>query len=284
MSGQVDLIDTLGLSNAFYNMAGTGYYLGLGGLAIVLLGIYGRRPGGRTLLLRDIWFAPLCIAGVFAVLFVPRAIGEYHSQMADAAATVGDDALAMAELRQMPFWMPTVAYSLNYQARIGDITGRRGCVSCPETYLAQAAAAVKSRDFGAAVAALERAATLDPTMPGLNMWLGQGYLELGLDTFNAGFYSSADTLFRQAIAHYPAQALAWYGRGIVQIRRHDYGAAAGDLLQVVRLQQYLGFRKYPPHAQWLLAGAWQAYQSGDYNDAHRLFSEYLTPELWVAVE
>jgi tetratricopeptide (TPR) repeat protein len=136
------------------------------------------------------------------------------------------------------------------------------------------------RDYQGAARALEKAAALAPDMPEMRYWLSQAYVESGIDIFNTGQYAAADRFFRRALAHVPSDALAWYGRAIVQLRLRDFAAAAEYTHQVVRLQNYLGFKKYPPHAQWLLALSWSAYRRGDFVEAHRYFSEYLTPERW----
>ncbi|MBN9560598.1 MAG: tetratricopeptide repeat protein [Alphaproteobacteria bacterium] len=280
LAGQVDVLDALGLTNGYFNVAGRGWYFGMSGLLVFQLGVYGRLTGGRRYLLRDLPLIPVCLVSVFALILVPRAIGEYHSQVAGRAISKGDDTHALEELRAVRFWIPSIAYSLAFQAEIGAITQRRGCMSCPETYLYRANNAVAVRDYQGAARALEKAAALAPEMPGMRYWLGQAYVESGIDIFNTGQYTAADRFFRRALAYVPSDALAWYGRAIVQLRLRDFAAAAEYTHQVVRLQNYLGFKKYPPHAQWLLARSWSAYRRGDFVEAHRYFSEYLTPELW----
>ena len=280
LAGQVDVLDTLGLTNGYFNVAGLGWYLAIGGLLVFQLGVYGRPPAGRRDFLRDLPLIPVCLVSVIALMLVPRTIGEYHGQRAARASSIGDDAYALDELRAVPFWMPGIAYSLSYQAQIGAITQRRGCMSCPETYLYRANNAVVARDYRSARLAIEKAAALAPDMPGMRYWLSQAYVEVGIDAFNAGQYSSADRWFQRTLLLAPSDALAWYGRAIVQLRLRDFAAAADYTREVVRLQGYLGFKKYPPHAQWLLALSWSAYQRGDFVEAHRYFSEYLTPELW----
>jgi len=280
LAGQVDALDALGLTNGYFNVAGVGWYIGMGGLLVFQLGVYGRLTGGRRYFLRDLPLIPVCLVSVFALILVPRGIGEYHSQIAGRAISNGDDTHALEELRAVRFWIPSIAYSLAYQAEIGAITQRRGCMSCPETYLYRANNAVSLRDYKAAVLAIEKAAALAPDMPGMRYWLSQGYVEAGIDTFNAGNYSLADRYFRRALAHVPSDALAWYARAIVQLRQRDFAAAADYTYQLVRLQDYLGFKKYPPHAQWLLTRSWSAYRRGDFDEAHRYFAEYLTPESW----
>lgn len=280
LAGQVDVLETLGLTNAYFNIAGLGWYFGMAGLLVFELGVYGRLPEGRRYLLRDLPFIPACLASLFAVMLVPRGIGEYHSQLAAEAFSRGDEAYGLQELRAIPFWTPSIAYSLAYQAQIGAITQRRGCMSCPETYLYRANNFVLVHDYRSAVLAIEQAAALAPDMPGMRYWLSQGYVELGIDTYNAGQITDADRFFSRALALVPSDALAWYGRAIVQFRLRDFATAADCTREVVRLQSYLGFKKYPPHSQWLLALSWSAYRRGDFVEAHRYFSEYLTPELW----
>ena len=150
--------------------------------------------------------------------------------------------------------MPGIAYSLSYQAQIGAITQRRGCMSCPETYLYRANNAVVARDYRSARLAIEKAAALAPDMPGIRYWLSQAYVEVGIDAFNAGQYLSADRWFQRTLPLAPSDALAWDGRAIVQLRLRDFAAAADYTREVVRLQGYLGFK----NTRLTRSGCWRS--------------------------
>ena len=123
--------EIFGYSNAFFNLAGRGWYSSLIGTIVVLVGLY--LPSDRgTRFFRDIRWVAACWALLLVVLLNPRAISEALLAEAEVAIASGDNGIAEQNLRQAAFWKPNLRYSFLFNEKLGQLTRARNCDSCPE--------------------------------------------------------------------------------------------------------------------------------------------------------
>jgi hypothetical protein len=132
------LTNVLGYSNAFFLLAGKGWYLGAVGCVVALIGLYLPRPARRAAMRRDLPLVALGALTVALAIFAPRAVAEYDMVFGDYAAARGDNLAAIEYYRDAVVWKPVLKSEISYYAVIGKILRQQFCDLCPESLLSKA--------------------------------------------------------------------------------------------------------------------------------------------------
>lgn len=273
--------EILGFSDAFVNIAGAGWYLAICGFIALIHGMYLLRPEKtRRNTGPDSLFAMATLVAVFGLWLAPRVVAEFLVARVDRALATGQMERVVPALTEAALWKPFIKGTLDYRADLGNAYLAAGCTTCPATYLAETASFMKGRQFLAAATSLEQYLQYVPDDLSMARWLATAYTEQGIKYFNAGQIAKAGELFGKAIALFPTRPVAWYGLTFVDLRHHDFEAAARDWKAISALQSYMGFKRLPIGAETRTAAAWAAYRAGDYEGAHASYSLAHSPDSW----
>jgi tetratricopeptide (TPR) repeat protein len=271
----------LGYSNAFLNLVGAGWYLGIVGLVCWLFGAYSgdpdaarRRSGGAAT-------AVLLGTTMLLAVMAPRFLAAAYVHSARDSVALGNYREAGLAFEQADALTPLRRFSLSNVVEEGKIDDQLLCAMCATVVTGRAALALSAgRDFAAAASYFDMIENVEPTLPGSIYWRSVANLLAGFERFNAGQYSAADVYFARALTLVPIDALGWYGRSLVQMRLGDFDRSARHLANAWAIQDRLGFRRLTLQGQLHLVRSWAALKEGNLVLAHESYSRYLTPESW----
>lgn len=272
---------TLGLTNALLNLLGKGWYLALVCLTIWLLGAYSGDKDATRRRAKDLIALSLVGCALLIIILAPRIMSEIHYKIARESAALGNYREAALEFGRSVALDPKRMISLSYLAQSAVVVEQLGCDTCSYMDVRKAQFSLQNiRDFDSVVSLLERAGRNDPNMPGLRYWISTSLILSGYVKFNQGQYSAADWQFTRALKLVPIDAMAWYGKAMVQIRLRNFTRSAKYLENAVEIQNNLSFRRLTLQGQLHLVRAWSAFTDNDIVGAHENYSRYLIPESW----
>jgi tetratricopeptide (TPR) repeat protein len=269
----------LGFSNEFLNVIRRGWVFAVVGLILINLGLYlsrdksllSYRHGGKI---------NLGLIVLLGLLISPKIIGYYYIEKGKFYFARGDYPEASRNWQTAAKWNPTLNYSLPYYAKQGELDLKRGCTECEAVIVYRINNAVAHGQFKELKGILARLKGKELTIPGFRYWKASLYTEQGIDAFNSGEYSLAEEFWNSALREVPISATAHYGLSLVAVKYKQFDKAAQRLAYLIRLQNFLSFRKMTITGQYYLTESWSALHQGDIATAHYFYSLYLTPDNW----
>jgi tetratricopeptide (TPR) repeat protein len=248
----------------------------------LLLGLHLASGQGVVGFRRGLGWGLLCYLVFLGSSLFPRCMAEYTLVRSEEAARQGETEEALKELRAAGDWWPALNLDWSYHAKLGRLIRWQNRETSPEPFLAEAHEDLQrpSPLHIPALRALQRAELLAPQEAAVRTFLGIGLSEAGIDAFNSGQYSLAQEYWEESLAYIPINPTPWYGLSLVNFRLRRWDAAARCADQIVRLQLYLGTRRWTVGSQAAVAKSWAAFHRQDLAHTHEMHSWALTPEQW----
>jgi tetratricopeptide (TPR) repeat protein len=281
LGGQGYVVENIwGVNDYFLAFVARGWIIALLGSALFLFGNYLLLENALHLLRKDLYFGLFFALFYGGILFLPGAIGEYYLYLGRDARNQGNFEQALSYWDVASSWKPNMLTSLQFRQERGRLLLRRDCQTCVDTHLANAYAEVATFQLQDALVSLQKAEAEAESDPIIRWWLGLVLTELGNEAFNRGQYSLAQDQWESAIRYVPVDPLPWYGLALVHLRLKDFAKATKYYQQLVRLQEYFGYKKLPVRGQALITESWREYRSTNWAGAHESYRKARQPDRW----
>jgi tetratricopeptide (TPR) repeat protein len=274
------LSNPLGFSNAFLTFIKPGLLAAVVGAFSLVLGLYLAESPASRAFYRECVVALACAASAVAIPITTRAIGEQYEEWGDVALAKGEHNEAVRYWQAAARWQPRMRLTGAYYDKIGQARLALGCDNCTESQVTNARTALENGKTEEAIVYLRRALANDPKAPGLPAFLAAALSMRAFEAFNAGQYSVATESFREAIHHYPTNALLWYGLSMAHLRLKHFQEARLCSAGVLELQQQRGFKSPTVQSQLLVLESWGAFHRGEWQNAHAFYCSALQPGTW----
>lgn len=275
------LEELLGLSPEFLGFVRPTLLVALwGGMVLVLCGLHLAGDNRQSDLGRGLRFGVASAALFVALPLGPRIAGEYYLIQSEEASRRGDSAAALGHLSAARLWKPALGYSWSFYRRLGELTRLRDRPDSLAAMLADAHVRLTAKQPQEALERLRQARTLYPDERPVTPFVAVALAEAGIDAFNRGQTGLAKDYWEESLGYLPINPISWYGLSLVHHKRQQHDEAARCLDQLVRLQQYLGYKRLPVRSQALVTKSWAAFRRGELAAAHSLYSRASQPESW----
>ena len=272
--------DFFGLSNSFLFLMTRGWAIALVGSMCILFGCYLSVNQWERAETSKRYFLTGGILFLFALLLTPRLVGNYYGYLGAEANQRGDYDIANQYWREELKWFPVAGYSMGWYQKIGDMERQRGCDDSLAALVVEANECLLADQVDECVRILYRVRKLFPDNPGIRYWLGSALVKQGIECYNRSEYGLAREIWQSALAYLPTDAMAWYGLAMANRQLGDFDHAVRNMEQVVRIQNYLSFKKLTIRGEWLLSQSWEAYHRKGLNDSFNYYRDWLRPESW----